>query len=140
MVATFRNVSNAHDMQAAVQEMLYDAPLAAFTSVDIDNVAGVTLTAAQMLSGMIFRSGAAAVSDTTPTAAALIAAMGTPPNGTSRLIVIRNANSDTLTLLAGTTVTITGTATIATLTTAIYILRKTSSTAVTLTRLMAAAY
>jgi hypothetical protein len=27
MVAVFRNISNPHDMQVAVQEMLYDAPL-----------------------------------------------------------------------------------------------------------------
>ena len=140
MVATFRNIANPNDMQVAVQEMLYDAPLAAFTSVSIDNVAGVTWSPAQMLAGMMFRSGAAGVSDTTPSAAALIAAMGTPPDDTSRLIVIRNANTGTLTLTAGASVTITGTATIATVTTAIYVLRKTGATTVSLTRLMAANY
>ncbi len=140
MVAVFRRVANPHDMQAAVQELLYDGPLASFTSSDINNAAGVTWTTQQVLDGMIFRSGATAVSDTTPTAAALIAAMGNPPDNMSRLVIIRNANTGTLTLTAGASVTITGTATIATVTTAIYILRKTSATTVSLTRLMAATY
>ena len=45
-----------------------------------------------------------------------------------------------LTLAAGANFTIVGTATIATVTTAIYMVRKSSATACTITRLIAAAY
>jgi hypothetical protein len=80
--------------------------------VGISNAAGVTYTTAQFLTGAIFRSGAAAVSDTTPTAAAIVAAIPGASVGSGKEIVINNANSGLLTLVAGTGVTLVGTTTV----------------------------
>lgn len=140
MVSAIRQVSNPVDAAALMGDVLKDAALSSFTAATINNAAGQNLTTAQVLGGMILRSGAVAVTDTLPTAAELIAAMGTPPDNTSRLLVIRNANTGTLTLGTAAGTTITGTATIATVTTAVYVVQKTSSTTVVLTRLLAVAY
>jgi hypothetical protein len=62
---------------------------------------GVTLTVAQIAPGaVILRSGAAAVSDTFPTAAQIVAAIPGAKAGQSYSFYIRNANSNTLTLAA----------------------------------------
>lgn len=138
MVSAVRRVSNPVDAANLMGRVLQDAALSSFTAADVSG-GNATLTSAQLLGGAIFRTGTAPT-DTTDTAANLIAAMGNPPDGTCRLIVIRNACTGTLTLSAGTGVTITGTATVATVTTALYMLRKTGATTVSLTRLIAAAY
>lgn len=93
----------------------------------ITNAAGVTLTAAQILSPILIRSGAVTVSDTTPDAntwlAALtqntfVAAGATTPAGvqisTTYRIRYMNNNTGTLTIVAGTNVSLAGTTTIAT--------------------------
>lgn len=81
----------------------------------IANAAGVTWTAQQLLTGILDRSGAAAVSDTTPDASSIVNAMlgqaayaGTDPNtqvgvqaGSSFRLQLLNRNSGTLTLVAG---------------------------------------
>lgn len=79
----------------------------------VSNAAGVTLTTAQMLGGILDRSGAAAVTDTTPTAAALVAAMPGAEVGTSFELMLANNNTATLTLAAGAGVTLAGVTTVA---------------------------
>lgn len=74
---------------------------------------GRTLSTAQMLGGFLLRSGAAAVSDTTPTAAALVAAVPNVQIGDVFELKIRNKNTGTLTLVAGSGVTLEGTTTVA---------------------------
>jgi len=77
-----------------------------------DATAGVlTLTAAQILDGLILRDPAGADrSDVTPTAALLVAAIQEPAVGDSFIFTIRNtANGDeTITLTAGTGFTLSG--------------------------------
>jgi len=140
MVAPVRKVNDGSDIFGVVDALTRDMNLAAFERVNISNAAGQSITAAQILAGYIERDGATGVSDALPTAAAFLALVPGMEVNDCRLLVIRNANTGTLTLTAGTGFTIVGTATIATVTTAIYMLRKTSSTAVTITRLIAAAY
>jgi hypothetical protein len=91
------------------------------------NAAGQTLTVAQVLTSLLTRSGAVTVSDTTPDSASWISAMlqgayvgggastplGVQP-GTSYRLRILNNNTGTLTLVAGTGVTLAGTTTILT--------------------------
>lgn len=79
----------------------------------VANAAGVTLTVAGLTSSIILRSGAAGVSDLTPTAAALVAAVPNVAVGDCFDLVIRNTNTGTLTLVAGTGVTLEGTTTVA---------------------------
>lgn len=93
----------------------------------IANAAGVTWTAGQAISALLFRSGAAGVSDTTPDSNTwllgmiqnnLVAAGATTPAGvpvgTSYRMRLMNSNTGTLTIVAGTNVTLAGTTTIAT--------------------------
>jgi len=139
MVAAVRKLQNPVDALGAVQELLLDTGLGVDNAA-VNNAAGVTYTPAQMLGGLIQRSGAVTVSDTTPTAALLIAAMGNPPDGASKLLTIRNANTGALTLIAGSGVTLVGTTTIPTVNTRIYVLTKTGAAAVSLTGVMVAPF
>lgn len=92
----------------------------------IANAAGVTWTAAQALTTLQFRSGAAGVSDTTPDSASWISAMlnnaylaagALSPNsvqsGTTYRLRVVSTNSGILTIVAGTGVTLAGVTTIA---------------------------
>jgi hypothetical protein len=99
------------DLQMAVNT---DEALTEDAVTMLANAAGQTLTAASLLGGYIMRSGAAAVSDTTPTAALIVAAIPHAIVGTAFDFTIRNKNSDTLTILAGNGVTLEGVTTIAT--------------------------
>lgn len=92
------------------------------------NAAGQTLTAAQMLGTFLDRSGAAGVSDTTPTAALLVAAMKGVSVGDAKPLRIRNRNTGTLTIVAGAGVTLEGTTTIPTVNTREYAIRVTNAT------------
>ena len=94
----------------------------------IANAAGVTYTAAQVLGRYIIRSGAAAVSDTLPTAALLLAAMPNPIVGTGFLLDILNNNTGTLTLVAGAGITLAGNTTIATVFNRRYLVTVTNAT------------
>jgi len=92
------------------------------------NAAGQTLTAAQILGGTLDRSGAVTVSDTLPTAAALVAARPGVSAGDVVELKIRNRNTGTLTILTGAGVTLEGTTTIPTVNTRIYKVRFTNTT------------
>lgn len=140
MVAPVRKTNDQQDLFGVVDQLTRDMNLASFERVNISNASGQTITAAQLLAGYIERDGAVTVSDATPTAAAFLALVPGMEVNDCRLVIIRNANTGTLTLTAGTGVTLVGTATIATVTTAVYILRKTAATTISLTRLLAAAY
>lgn len=96
--------------------------------VGITAAGAATYSAEQFLNDAIFRSGGGVVSDTTPTAAQIIAAMGAPPVGVGKRITINNQNSGTLTLLAGAGVTLVSTTTVATNQCRDYLLRVTSVT------------
>lgn len=117
------NYVDPSDISSRIAQ-LQDVPEAAVTSVA--NAAGQTWTADAVIGGTILRSGAAAVSDTTPTAAAIVAAIPNATVGTVRPLVVRNNNSGTLTILAGTGVTLEGTTTIATVNSREYAVRVTA--------------
>lgn len=72
----------------------------------------VTYSIAQMFQGIILRSGGAARSDVTPTAAALVAAIDNCAVGDSWDLYIQNYFAGDVTLTGGASVTIVGTATI----------------------------
>ena len=105
-------------------------------------VLNVATVGAAIPSTFIARSGGAALSDTTDTAAHIAAAL---PNGgyvgQTFLTVICNLNSDTLTLVAGSGITLAGTTTIATDTIRFYLGKVTAvgTPAITLTGMFAVA-
>ena len=86
------------------------------TTVSYASVAAFNITAASILGGNIQTSGTAsgAATMTTPTAAIICAAIAGCVNGMTRVLRIGNTSGQTITLTAGTNVTVTGTATIAT--------------------------
>lgn len=92
-------------------------PAVDFTAIATIATAGpVTYTAAQLLGGLILRATTgAARSDTTPTAALIVAAISGALAGRSFEFTIRNdaGAAETITLLAGVGVTLSGTMTIA---------------------------
>lgn len=86
------------------------------TPTSITTAGNVTLTAAQLMNGMILRDGnGGARTDTLPTAALLVEAIQGAMVGTSFVCELRNSTSTavSITLAAGTGCTISGTATIA---------------------------
>lgn len=75
-----------------------------------------TLTTAQSLGGMVLANATAgAITLTSPTAAAMVAAMNSPQAGTSFILHIRNTAgaANNVTLAGGTGVTVSGTPTVA---------------------------
>jgi hypothetical protein len=87
-----------------------------FTPTTISTAGAVTYTAAQFIGGLILRDpNGSARSDVTPTAALLIAAMPGAAIGQSfQFDLVNTADaSETITLTAGTGVTVAGTATVA---------------------------
>lgn len=93
------------------------------------NTTGHTLSAANFLSGLLIRSGpAGAFSDTTPTAAQIVAAIPNVVVGSNRLIAIQNSGAGLMTLLAGAGVTLSGTTTIASGATRWYLASVTNAT------------
>lgn len=93
--------------------------------------AGITYTASQFVDSVLLsRSGPAGpFSDTTPTAAQIVAAIPGCEVGTGYSFYIRNTTAQTLTLVAGTGVTLAGTTTVAGTKTRFYIVRATNVTA-----------
>ncbi len=86
------------------------------TASVLTDASNQTLTDAHILGGLLLRDpNGSARTDTTPTAAEIVAAVKNAEVGTSFLFVIKNTadGAETITLAGGTTVTITGTATIA---------------------------
>lgn len=85
----------------------------------LNNAAGQTLTVAQVLNNVLVRQGAGAgVTDTTPTAAALVAAVAGCQANSGTWWIYRNSSANSITLAGGTNVTLAAgnTNTIATLT------------------------
>lgn len=82
-------------------------------STTVASATGVTLTAAQIMQAVIVRSGAGAVTDTTPTAALIVAAIPGCEVGSSFEFRIANDNTDLLTIAAGAGVTLSRTTTVA---------------------------
>lgn len=73
----------------------------------VNNAAGVTYTGAEFTNGIILRTGAAAAySDTTPTAAEIIAAAGRVAIGSGFDLEIINSTTRNMTMLAGPGVTL----------------------------------
>jgi len=113
-----------------------------FTTVTTDATAGArTYTAAELLGGLILRDPAGgARDDVTPTAAAIIAALAlnqagkAPIAGSSFEFTIRNTAdaAETITVTAGTDVTLSGTMTIAQNNTKRFLCVVTSATTVTI--------
>jgi hypothetical protein len=79
------------------------------TNGAVSATSGATLTVAQMLAGVIVRTGpsSAGFTDTTPTAAQLVAALPGVTIGSSFRLVILNKSNQTLTVAGGTGVTTT---------------------------------
>jgi len=130
---TTKTFVDSSDIPAQIRASQAAADKAAINKTTFNvlaNAAGQTLTVAQMLQGILDRSGAVAVSDTTPTAAQLVAAAnaasaaGAPVAvGDVILLDIRNRNTGVLTLAAGAGVTLEGTTTIPTVNTRRYAIR-----------------
>jgi hypothetical protein len=97
-------------------------PTMLFTLQTISNASGVTYSAANMVNGVLTRGGAVTVSDTTATAAQIVAAIPNAQIGSWVYLDIINNNTGVLTILAGTNVTLSGSTTIATVNTRRYIL------------------
>lgn len=75
----------------------------------------VTLTAAQVMGGMVIHAAGAGANLATPSAAEIVAALGGASAGTSVRLHIRNTGAGSSTLTAGAGVTLSGTAATATL-------------------------
>lgn len=73
-----------------------------------------TATAAQLINGVYYFSGGTTYALTTPTAAQLVAAITNVEVTSAFVVTVHNANSGTMTLTAGSGVTITGLNTAAT--------------------------
>lgn len=92
----------------------------------------ITLTMAQLLAGSLaIDAGGAGRNVTTPTAAAIVAALPHVPAGNACELVIKNTAdaNETLTLVGGTDVTIVGTATVAQNNTKVFKLKVVTKTA-----------
>lgn len=106
------DVENLSEDSEAISTLTYPKTVPA-TEVTAGNV---TYTTTQMLGGLILRDPAGgARTDTTPTAAQLVAAIANPIVGTSFYLDIRNTAdaAETITVAGGTGVTTSGTMTIA---------------------------
>jgi hypothetical protein len=95
----------------------------------ITGAAGQTWSARQLTGHLIFRSGAAHVSDTTPTAAAIVAAIPGCEVGSTVWFDVVNNNRGTLSIVAGAGVTLEGKTTISAGFTRRYAARVTNATA-----------
>ena len=110
----------------------FSAPINQTLTLTTKTGAGVTFTAAEVLSGLIFHdTSSGAVNDTLPTAALLIPQIEGAEVGSTVHLLIRNtsAGAGTITLVAGTGCTLSGTSastTIAYLTQVEYLIRVTA--------------
>ena len=95
-----------------------------------------TITAAQLLTGIVITSNATPGTQTLPTVALLEAALVNPKVDAGFEVSFINTGGATLTIGAGTGWTIVGTATAATLTSALFRARKTGDNAWTLYRIV----
>lgn len=100
-----------------------------FNNASVTAASGATFSAGQMLGGLIVRSTQAATSDNTDSAANIVAAWPGCKVGDSALLFIVNLDSATLTLVAGSGITLAGTTTVLTVAMRIYIIKPTNVTA-----------
>lgn len=108
----------------------------AYVITSIATVGNGTLTAAGLVGGAILRTGPVAnYTDTTDTAAAIYAALGSPAVGTTVIATIKNGTAYTQTLAAGVGVTLPTTVIIPAYSFGQYVIRVTSATAVTFAHL-----
>lgn len=127
----------ANGMLSAAQEQITTAQLGALSSsfsnnapVTVSAVTGTTLTAAQLISGLINRIGPTAnFTDTTDTAAAIAAALGTI--GYSFYTYIKNGTAFVQTLAGGTGVTFSSSTIVPANSIAKFLVMVTSASAVT---------
>lgn len=99
----------------------------------VSTVGAATLTAAQIISGLITRSGSvAAYTDTTDTAAAIIAAIPGYAVGQTFYLSINNTTAFAETLAGGSGVTLTGNIVIPAGSTGLFLVKITSATAVSM--------
>ncbi len=127
------------DLDTMVQQINAGFVAAGVTSFGsntaITTVGDGTLTAAAVVGGVITRSGpTAAYTDTTDTAAAIVAAVGTGVvTGQSWYLTIKNTVNFAATLVGGSGVTLAGNSVIAPFTWARFLVKLTSLTAVAIT-------
>lgn len=115
---------------ASLDQAVRSAPAFQFPEASLNDAAGQTLTVPQFLAAVLLRSGpVGAFSDTTPTAEQIVAAIPKADIGSNRLTLIRNGGGGTMTLLAGSGVTLQGTTTIAAGNARFYLLTVTAKTA-----------
>lgn len=96
---------------ADLAEFFQSTQLGNIVNTNITTVGAGTLTAAALKGGLVTRSGStAAYTDTTATAAQILAALGTdaPPVGTSWIVYIKNTVAFAQTLAGGSGVTLSG--------------------------------
>lgn len=106
----------------------------ALTNTAITTVGAGTLTAASIFGALITRSGpTGAYTDTTDTAAAIIALLGGDAVGTDFVLTVRNTVAFPATIAAGTGVTLAGNIVIPPLTTAEFLVNLTTATTITIT-------
>lgn len=80
----------------------------AYAPATVNNASGQTLTAANVTNQVLVRSGAVGVTDTFPSASAIIAALGAQQSGAIRDLLVINENTGSLVLASGSGVTFTG--------------------------------
>ena len=98
----------------SLDQAVQSAPSFPAPEVSLNAATGQTLTADQLLAGVFLRTGpAGAFSDTTPTAAQILAAIPKGGINSNRMVLVRNGGGGLMTLLAGSGVTLHGTTTIA---------------------------
>lgn len=125
---TKANVYKSGQLQKALQG---DNPLCGLTAITNAATGASTITANLMAGGVYVVAITAAATHTTDTAAKLIAANPDMSVGDSAVLVISNPTAYVLTVAGGSGVTASGTLTVAAGTSRMYLVSKTSETAMT---------
>lgn len=132
MVQTVKQFTDPSDISGVLGDMTLGVAKLQTILLDvasaINNASGVTYTAVQVVRGLILRSGNAAVSDTLPTAASIVAAIPGAAVNDVFYFRVQNTGSGVVTLLVGTGVTLAGTTTITNATTRSYAVQLTNVT------------
>lgn len=125
---------DGNDLNNAFAQVNGSLPGGTATNTAISTVGAGTLTAAGIVGGVITRSGStAAYTDTTATAAQIVAALSGATVGQAWYLTICNTVAFPQTLSAGSGVTLSGFSVIAPLSTMVFLVKLTSLTAVTIT-------
>lgn len=97
-----------------LDQIVSSAPSFPGPELSLNAATGQTLSGPQLLAGLLLRTGpAGAFSDTTPSAAQIIAEIPKADINSNRMVLIRNGGGGLMTLIAGDGVTLQGTTTIA---------------------------